>query len=84
MRKENNLIIIGGGIIGGSILYYLLRDGYKGNIAVFEKKDALADESTALSAGGFRNIWSTVVNMKLTTHSIKSFKNFKTLLSRRY
>lgn len=77
MRKENDIIIIGGGIIGGSILHYLLKDGYKGSIAVFEKKEALADESTALSAGGFRNIWSTVVNMKLTTQSINSFKNFK-------
>jgi FAD-dependent oxidoreductase domain-containing protein 1 len=77
MRKENDIIIIGGGIIGGSILYYLLKDGFKGKIAVFEKKEALADESTALSAGGFRNIWSTVVNMKLTTKSIECFKNFK-------
>jgi FAD-dependent oxidoreductase domain-containing protein 1 len=77
MRKENDLIIIGGGIIGGSILHYLLKGGYKGTIAVFEKKEALADESTALSAGGFRNIWSTVVNMKLTTKSIEAFKGFK-------
>lgn len=77
MRKENDIIIIGGGIIGGSILHYLLRGGYKGSIAVFEKKEALADESTALSAGGFRNIWSTVVNMKLTTRSIEAFKVFK-------
>jgi glycine/D-amino acid oxidase-like deaminating enzyme len=77
MRKEHDIIIIGGGIIGGAILHHLLRDGYKGTIAVFEKKEALADESTALSAGGFRNIWSTVVNMKLTTQSIKSFKGFK-------
>jgi FAD-dependent oxidoreductase domain-containing protein 1 len=77
MRKENDIIIIGGGIIGGSILYYLLKNGFAGKIAVFEKKDALADESTALSAGGFRNIWSTVVNMKLTTRSIEAFKAFK-------
>jgi FAD-dependent oxidoreductase domain-containing protein 1 len=77
MRKENDIVIIGGGIIGGSILYNLLRDGYKGSIAVFEKKAALADESTALSAGGFRNIWSTVVNMKMTSYSIERFKSFK-------
>ncbi len=77
MRKENDIIIIGGGIIGGSILFNLLNDGFKGKIAVFEKKDALADESTALSAGAFRNIWSTVVNMKLTSYSIEKFKSFK-------
>ena len=77
MRKENDIVIIGGGIIGGSILFSLLKDGFNGKVAVFEKKEALADESTALSAGGFRNIWSTVVNMKLTTYSIESFKSFK-------
>ncbi len=77
MRTENDIVIIGGGIIGGSILFNLLKDGFKGKISVFEKKDALSDESTALSAGGFRNIWSTVVNMKLTSYSIESFKNFK-------
>jgi len=77
MRKENDIIIIGGGIIGGSILFNLLKDGFNGKIAVFEKKDALADESTALSAGAFRNIWSTVVNMKLTSYSIKKFKTFR-------
>jgi len=77
MRKENDIVIIGGGIIGGSVLFNLLNDGFKGKIAVFEKKDALADESTALSAGGFRNIWSTVVNMKLTSYSIEKFKHFK-------
>lgn len=77
MRKENDIIIIGGGIIGGSILFNLLQDGFKGKIAVFERKDALADESTALCAGGFRNIWSTVVNMKLTSFSIEKFKQFK-------
>ena len=77
MRKENDIVIIGGGIIGGSVLFSLLKDGFNGKVAVFEKKEALADESTALSAGGFRNIWSTVVNMKLTTYSIESFKSFK-------
>mgnify|MGYP001121680788 CR=1 FL=1 len=77
MRKENDIIIVGGGIIGGSILFNLLQDGFKGKIAVFEKKNALADESTTLSAGGFRNIWSTVVNMKLTSYSIEKFKHFK-------
>jgi len=72
-----DLVIIGGGIIGGASLYYLLEKGYDGKILVLERGDALAQESTSLSAGGLRNIWSTKVNMKMTSYSIKKFSEFK-------
>ena len=73
----SDLIIIGGGIIGGASLYYLLEKGYDGKILILERGDALAQESTSLSAGGVRNIWSTTVNMKMTSYSIKQFSEFK-------
>ncbi len=73
----NDLVIVGGGIIGGASLYYLLEQGYDDDILVLEKSDALAQESTSLSAGGARNIWSTTVNMKMTSFSIKQFSEFK-------
>ena len=72
-----DLIIIGGGIIGGSTLYHLARLGYKGNVLVLEREDALSKGSTALSAGGFRNIWTTPINMRLTSYSIKRLANFR-------
>jgi glycine/D-amino acid oxidase-like deaminating enzyme len=71
------LIIVGGGIIGGSSLYHLFEKGYRGRVLVLERNDALAQESTSLCAGGMRNIWSTEVNMKMTSYSIEHFKNFK-------
>lgn len=77
--RMKDLIIIGGGIIGGSSLYYLLEKGYKGKILVLEKNDALAQESTSLCAGGIRNIWSTTVNMEMTSYSIEHFKDFKNI-----
>jgi len=73
---SEKLIIIGGGIIGGSILYNLYKDGYKGKTIVIEKLDALGQGSTSLCAGGVRNIWSTVVNMKLTSYSLKKFNEY--------
>ena len=77
--KESNpdLIIIGGGIIGGSVLYHLSQTGYKGRVLVLEREDALSKGSTALSAGGFRNIWTTPINMKLTSYSIKKLASFR-------
>lgn len=70
----DRIVIIGGGIIGGSVLYYLYECGFKGKTILIEKDEALAQETTSLSAGAFRNIWSTEVNMKLTSFSIQKFK----------
>jgi len=70
-------IIIGGGIIGGSALYYLSTLGYPGKTLILEREDALSKGSTALSAGGFRNIWTTEINMRLTTWSIPRLKSFR-------
>lgn len=70
----DSILIIGGGIIGGSVLYHLYEFGFKGKTVLIEKDEALAQETTSLSAGAFRNIWSTEVNMKLTSFSIKKFK----------
>jgi glycine/D-amino acid oxidase-like deaminating enzyme len=73
---EHDLIIIGGGIIGGSVLYHLGTLGYQGRVLVLEREDALSKGSTALSAGGFRNIWTTPINMRLTSYSIKKLAAF--------
>ncbi len=72
-----DIIIIGGGIIGGSILYNLYNQGFNGKVTIIEKNNQLAQASTSLSAGGFRNIWSTKVNLLLTNYSIKAFKRFQ-------
>ena len=72
-----DLIIIGGGIIGGSTLYHLSQLGYRGRVLVLEREDALSKGSTALSAGGFRNIWTTPINMRLTSYSINKLKSFQ-------
>jgi glycine/D-amino acid oxidase-like deaminating enzyme len=72
-----DIIVVGGGIIGGSAIYHLFERGYNGKILVLERNNALAQESTSLCAGGMRNIWSTEVNMKMTSYSIDHFKSFK-------
>src|SRR5260221_6751205 len=72
-----DLIIIGGGIIGGSTLYHLGQLGYTGRVLVVEREDALSKGSTALSAGGFPNIWTTPINMRLTSYSIRKLASFR-------
>ena len=72
-----DIIVVGGGIIGGSAVYHLFDKGYSGRVLVLERNNALAQESTSLCAGGMRNIWSTEVNMKMTSYSIEHFNNFR-------
>jgi FAD-dependent oxidoreductase domain-containing protein 1 len=73
----HDIIVVGGGIIGGSAIYHLLEKGYTGKILVLERNNALAQGSTSLCAGGMRNIWSTKVNMKMTSYSIGHYKDFQ-------
>ena len=74
MKKTADIVIIGAGIIGVSIAYYLGKMGAK-NVMVFEK-DQIAGGSTGLCAGGIRRQWSTEVNMQFAMKSFEVFQNF--------
>jgi sarcosine oxidase subunit beta len=75
MKKTADIVIIGGGIIGVSIAYYLGKMGAK-NVILFEK-DLIGAGSTGLCAGGIRRQWSTEVNMHFAMKSFEIFQNFE-------
>lgn len=75
MKKTADIVIIGGGIIGVSIAYYLGKMGAK-NVILFEK-DLIGAGSTGLCAGGIRRQWSTEVNMYFAMKSFEIFQNFE-------
>ena len=76
MKRKYDAIVIGAGIIGSSITYHLIEEGFNGEILVIDKNEAIAEGNTALSAGAFRNIWGTQINIKMTNYSIEVFKKF--------
>lgn len=76
MQNKADLIIIGGGVIGSSVAYHLLKDGFTGRILVFEKDGLYEFASTPRSAGGIRQLYTTVINMKLSKYSLEIYKNF--------
>ncbi|MBU8878405.1 FAD-binding oxidoreductase [Bacillus sp. FJAT-29790] len=76
MKNKADIIIIGGGVIGSSIAYNLLNDGFNGKILVFEKDGLYEFASTPRSAGGFRQLYTTAINIQLSKYSLQIYKNF--------
>lgn len=71
IRKQDegfDIIIIGGGIVGLSLAYYLAAKSDL-RLALLEK-DLLAQASTGLSVGGIRQQFSHPVNIRLSQHSL--------------
>ena len=63
------IAIIGGGIIGTSIAYYLSKAGIK-DIVLYEKENLLGTGATQYCSGGVRYQFTTPINVKF---SIKAF-----------
>lgn len=75
MEKKADVIIIGGGIVGLSIAYYLALRG-AGKIVLFEKGQ-LGEGSTSRCVGGIRTQFSTEINIRFSLESLKTFEQFK-------
>jgi len=75
MSKTADVIIIGGGVIGTSIAYFLAKMGCQ-NVVVLEK-EYVGFGSTGKCAGGIRQQFSTEINIKLSIESLKFFERFE-------
>ncbi len=65
------IIIIGGGIIGTGIAYYLSKSGLK-DIVLIEKGKFLGTQVTQFCSGGVRHQFTTEINCKFSIESIKT------------
>lgn len=68
-------VVIGGGIIGAAIAYYLAKEGMK-EVVLLDKELFFGKESTAKCAGGIRAQFTTAVNIQLSLASIPRFERF--------
>jgi sarcosine oxidase subunit beta len=75
MEKTADVIIIGGGIIGLSVAYYLT--GKKAGKIVLLEKGQLGEGSTSRCVGGIRTQFSTEINIRFSLESLKTFGQFK-------
>ena len=75
MKKTADVVIIGGGIIGLSIAYYLALKK-AGRIILFEKGQ-LGEGSTGRCVGGIRIQFSTEINIRFSLESLRTFEQFE-------
>lgn len=76
MNDKADILIIGGGVIGSSVAFHLLDDGFTGKIVIFEKDPIYEFSSTPRSAGGIRQLFSETINIQLSRYSLNIYKSF--------
>jgi len=73
--QTNDVVIIGGGIVGSSIAWHLADAGCK-NVLVIERESSQGKGSTGKSMGGVRAQFSTPVNIQMSLYSIPFYATF--------
>ncbi|HZH26861.1 MAG TPA: FAD-binding oxidoreductase [Azospirillaceae bacterium] len=77
-----DVVIVGGGVIGSAIAYFLLCDpAFKGAVAVVERDPSYRTASSALSASSIRQQFSTPTNIAMSRFGIGFLRDLQTHLS---
>ena len=71
----DEVVIVGGGIIGASTAYFLSKEGRK--VRVFERDPTYKNASFPLSLGGFRRQFFQKENILLGKFAKSSFFNYQ-------
>ncbi len=76
-----DVLIVGGGIVGSAVAYFLGIDpAFQGRrIVIVERDTSYRDASTARSAGGLRQQFSTPENITLSQATLAMFRRLKTI-----
>ena len=76
MIRKFDVVIIGAGIMGLSLAYYLKKNRCP-RVLVLEKEASWLTGSSARANGGFRQQFSTPINIRMSQLSIPVFENFQ-------
>jgi len=75
------IVIIGGGVIGSAIAYFLTQQQPGCEVVVVERDPTYARASSALSASSIRQQFSTDINVLISAYGIGFLRNVGTLLA---
>jgi len=75
-EKRFDVILIGGGVMGGATAYYLLKKEPKLQVAIIEMDPTYARSSTTLSIGNLRIQFNVKENIQMTLYALEVFEHF--------
>ena len=78
MTETADAVVIGGGVMGCSILYHLAALGMTD--ALLLEREALGSGSTGRSSGAVRMHYSTEVHARMAWHSLQVFRDFDNIV----
>ena len=82
MTQSCDVAIVGGGVVGSAIAYFLLGPmGFPGRVIVVEKDPTYAAAATSRSAGGIRQQFSTPENIAMSSFGASFVKHVGDYLS---
>lgn len=76
-----DIVIIGGGIVGSSVAYHLAAAGTDARITVIERDLTYEFASTPRSAGGVRQQFSLPENIRMSQYGLAVYRDFETLMA---
>ena len=74
--KSFDIVIIGGGIVGSAVAYFLARTGRAGKVAVIEPDPSYACSATPTANGGVRQLFSLPENILMARYGLEFFAEF--------
>ena len=82
MEQYFDVVIVGGGVIGSAIAYFLSANAdFRGRIAVIERDPSYAASSSSLSASAIRQQFGTAPNIRMSAFSIEFLRDVQARLS---
>ncbi|WP_025602673.1 NAD(P)/FAD-dependent oxidoreductase [Burkholderia sp. WSM2230] len=77
---SSQVVIVGGGVIGSSIAYFLRASDPSVAVTVIERDPSYAKSSSALSAASIRQQFSTPLSIQMSLYGIEFLRNIGELL----
>jgi len=82
MARSADVVIVGGGVMGSAVAYFLTADpAFDGSVLVIERDPSYADCATTRSWGGVRQQFSTPENVRMSLSALDFFRHAKELLA---
>ena len=71
-----DIVVIGGGIVGSAVAYFLAQTGRAGSIAVIEPDPSYEFSATPAANGGIRQLFSLPENIRMAQYGLDFFADF--------